>query len=79
MIVQELSLPVKQIRIDTYNFYLMLVLVITQIETLVVFVCNLRLYITPVAIVKSRGTEQASKNIFTLLGLLANKLGFWRF
>ena len=42
MIVQEFSLPVKQIRIDTYNFCLILVLLITQIETSVVFVCNFK-------------------------------------
>ena len=45
MIVYEFSLPVKQARIDTYYFRLMLVLVIPQIETLVVFVFGLRLHI----------------------------------
>ena len=37
-----------QIRIDTYDFCLMLVLLIPQIETSVVFVFNLRLDIAPV-------------------------------
>ena len=47
MIVHEFSLPVKQVRIHTCYFHLMLVLVIQQIETLVVFVFNLRLHIAP--------------------------------
>ena len=47
MIVHEFSLPVKQVRIDTYYFCLMLVLVIPQIETSFVFVFNLRLHIAP--------------------------------
>ena len=38
MIVQDFSLSVKQVRIDTNYFCLMLVLVIPQIETSVVFV-----------------------------------------
>ena len=45
MIVHEFSLPVKQVRIDTYYSRLMLVFVIPQIETYVVFVFNLRLHI----------------------------------
>ena len=40
-------LPVKQVRVDTYTFCLMLVLVILQIETSVVFVFHLRLHIVP--------------------------------
>ena len=46
MIVHDFSLPVKQVRFDTYYFRLMLVLVIPQIETSV-FVFNLRLHIFP--------------------------------
>ena len=45
MIVNDFSLPVKQVRIDTYYFCLMLALVIPQIETLVAFVLSLRLHI----------------------------------
>ena len=46
MIFLDLSLPVKQLRIDTYYFtFLMLVLVIPQIETSVIFVFSLRLHI----------------------------------
>ena len=47
MTVNEFSLPVKQLRTDTYYFRLMLALVIPQIETSVVFVFNLRLHIVP--------------------------------
>ena len=47
MIVHGFSLPVKQVRINTYYFYLMVALVISPIETLVAFVLNLRLYIVP--------------------------------
>ena len=44
MIVHEFSLPVKQVRIDTYYFRLMLVLVIPQIEISVIFYFTLRLH-----------------------------------
>ena len=47
MIVQVSSLPVKQVRIDTYHFCLMLVLVIPQTETSVILDFNLRLHIVP--------------------------------
>ena len=47
MIVHGFPLPVKQVRTETYYFCLMLVLVIPQIETSVVFVFNLRLQIVP--------------------------------
>ena len=47
MTVDEFSLPLKQVRIDTYFFRLMLVLVIPQIETLVIFAFNMRLHIVP--------------------------------
>ena len=47
MIVHEFSLPVKQVRIDTYYFRLMLVLIIPQIETSDVFGFDLRLHIVP--------------------------------
>ena len=46
MIVHDFSLLVKQVRINTYNFCLMLVLVIPQIETSV-FVFNMRLRVVP--------------------------------
>ena len=46
MIVYGFSLPVKQVRFDTYYFRLMLVLVIPQIENLD-FVFNLKLHIVP--------------------------------
>ena len=47
MIVNDFSLPVKQVRIDTYYFCLILVVVIPQIETSIVFVSNLKLHIVP--------------------------------
>ena len=47
MIVHDFPLPVKQVRIDTYYFCLMLVLVIPQIESSVAFVFNLRLHFVP--------------------------------
>ena len=47
MIVHDLPLPVKQIRIATYHFCVVLVLVVLQIEILQLFVCNLRLHIVP--------------------------------
>ena len=43
MIVHDFSLTAKQVRIDTYNLRLMLVLVIPQFET----GCNSRLHIVP--------------------------------
>ena len=46
MIVHDFSLPVKQVRIDTNYFRLMLVFVIPQSETSV-FVFNLRLNFVP--------------------------------
>ena len=46
-IVHEFSVPVKQARINTYYFRLMLALLIPQIETSVAFVFNLRLHIVP--------------------------------
>ena len=46
MIIHDFSLPAKQLRIDTYYFCLMLVLVILQIETALVFL-NMRLHIFP--------------------------------
>ena len=45
MIIHDILLPVKQATIDTYFFCLMLVFVIPQIETLLVFAFNLRLHI----------------------------------
>ena len=47
MIVYEFSLPVKQVKIVTYYFRSMLVFVIPQIETSVVFVFNLMFHIVP--------------------------------
>ena len=46
MIVHDFSLPVKQVRIDTYYFCLMLVLVIAQIKSSV-FGFSLTLHIVP--------------------------------
>ena len=47
MIIYDFSLPVKQVTVDTFYYCLMLVLVISQIETAVVFVFNLRIHIVP--------------------------------
>ena len=47
MIIYDFSLPVKQVRVDTFYYCLMLILVISQIETAVVFVFNLRIHIVP--------------------------------
>ena len=41
MIVHDFSLPKEQVKIDSYFFCLMLVLIIPPIETSVVFVVNL--------------------------------------
>ena len=45
MIVHDLSLSVKYMKIDAYRFCLMLVLLIPQIEISVLFVFKLRLHI----------------------------------
>ena len=47
MIIYDFPLLVKQVRVDTFYYCLMLVLVISQIETPVVFVFNLRIHIVP--------------------------------
>ena len=47
MIAHDVIRPVKKVRTNTYYFCLMLVLAITQIETSIVFVFNLRLHIVP--------------------------------
>ena len=65
MIVNDFSLPVKQVRIDTYYFCLMLALVIPQIETLVAFVLSLRLHIVSGVsriIWKQIGLQRVSRN-----------------
>ena len=48
MIAHDFSLPVKQVRIDTSYFRLVLILVITQLKLCCGFL-NLRLHIVPVA------------------------------
>ena len=48
MIARDLpSSTTNQVRIDTYYFRLIFVLVIPQIETSIVFVIHLRLHIVP--------------------------------
>ena len=47
MIVHDLPLPVKQVKIDSYYFCLMLVLVISKIEISVLYVFILRVQIIP--------------------------------
>ena len=47
MIVHNLLFPVNQVRVDSYYFCLMLISVIPQIETLVLFLFNLGVYIIP--------------------------------
>ena len=71
MIVHDVSLPVKQVRIDTYCFRLLLILVILQIETSVVFLFNLRLHIVSDVtkiICKQVGFLKVSQEIEYLLG-----------
>ena len=47
MIVHDLSLAIKLVKIDSYEFCLMLALAVTQFETSVLFVFNLRFHIIP--------------------------------
>ena len=48
MIARDLpSSTINQVRIDTYYFRLIFVLVIPQIETSIIFVIHLRLHIVP--------------------------------
>ena len=65
MIAHDVIRPVKKVRTNTYYFCLMLVLAITQIETSIVFVFNLRLHIVPSdtrIICKSIGFLEVSRN-----------------
>ena len=47
LIVHDLSLPIKQVRTDSYYVRLMLVLVLPQAYTSVLFVLSLRSHIIP--------------------------------
>ena len=47
MIVHDLFVSVKQVRIASYCFCLMLVLVIPQFEASVLFIFHLRIHIIP--------------------------------
>ena len=47
MIVHDFSVPGKQVKVDSYNICLVLVLLIPQTEASVLFIFNLRVHVIP--------------------------------